>query len=140
MADIKYEDLKSILLKKFCPTSSIRVQRIPDLPQHPMSDRTPSQIFPRLKLLNEICLMYLTPQFRSTLVENEICDTSKLVEEAEKRHNAYLTAIHLRPSTLPTSDITAVRTAPHGLVIPHRLLNPSSVDIIYVMSTKLRNA
>ena len=44
-AEIKYEDLKAMLLKKFRPTSSIHAQRILDLPQQPMSDRTPSQIW-----------------------------------------------------------------------------------------------
>ena len=53
-ADIKYEDLKTMLLKKFCPTSSVHAQRILDLPKQPMSDCTHSQIchdiIPRLQL------------------------------------------------------------------------------------------
>ena len=44
-AAIKYEDRKAMLLKKFCPTSSVHALRILDLPQQPMSDRTPSQIW-----------------------------------------------------------------------------------------------
>ena len=43
-AEIKYEDLEAMLLNKFCPTSSVRAQRILNLSQQPMSDRTPSQI------------------------------------------------------------------------------------------------
>ena len=63
-------------------------------------------------LPKEIWLMCLTTEVRSTLVETDTCDTSKLVEEAEKRQNAYRAATHLRPSTIPTSDITAVRYRP----------------------------
>ena len=44
-AEIKYEHLKAILLKKFCPTSYVRAKHILDLPQQPMSDRTPSEIW-----------------------------------------------------------------------------------------------
>ena len=56
--------------------------------------------------------MCWTPEVRSTLVETDTYDTSKLVEEAEKRHNAYLAATHPRPSILPTSGITTVRQRP----------------------------
>ena len=121
-AEIKYENLKAMLLKKFYPTSSVRAQPILDLPQQPMSDRTPSQIWHEIFTLNEdtgshkqldlpreIWLMCLTPEVRSTLVETDTCDTSKLVEEAEKLHNAYLAATHLRPSTLPTSGFDNTR-------------------------------
>ena len=101
------------------------------LAAQPMSDHTPSQIWhvicTLLQLANitevtgshkqfdlpkEIWLMCLTPEVHSTLVETDTCDTSKLVEEAEKQHNAYLAATHLRPSTLSISDITAVRQSP----------------------------
>ena len=82
--------------------------------------------------------MCLTRQVRNTLVKTDTCDTSKLVEEAENRHNAYLAATHIIPSTLYTSDITAVS---HYSTLPaqqHRLLKPEYVGIIYVVATKLK--
>ena len=108
LADIKYEDLKTMLLKKYCQTSSVRAQRILVLPQQPIFNRTPSQvgdeILTRLQLsdINEDTWSYkqldlllrLTPEVRITLVETDTCDTSTLVWEAEKRHNAYLAATH----------------------------------------------
>ena len=137
-AEIKYEDLKAMLLKKFCQTSSVRAQRILDFPQQPMSYRTPSQIsyeiFTLLQLpdINEdteyhkqidlpkdIWHMCLIPEVRSTLVKTDACDISKLVEEAEKRHKAYLAATHLRPSTIPTLDITVVLHHPHTTCSTH---------------------
>ena len=94
-----------------------------------MSDRTPSQIwheistllqFPdinedtmshkQLDLPKENWLMCLTPQVRSTLCETDTCDTSKLVEEADKRHNVYITTTYI--TKLPTSDITTVLHRP----------------------------
>ena len=131
-----HEDLKAMLLKKLRPTSSVRAQRIRDLSQQHILH----EIFTLLQLpdinedtgfhkqfdlLKEILLMCLIPEVRSTVAEIDTCDTSKLVEEAERRHNAYIAATHLRPSTLPTSDITAVHQRPTLPAQPTRPTQPT---------------
>ena len=60
-ADIMYEDVKAMILKNFCPTSSIRIQRILDLPKQPMSERTPSQISLISLPMAQQTLMYALP-------------------------------------------------------------------------------
>ena len=40
-AEIKYDDLKSYLLRSFCPTLAVRTRRILELPQHSEADRIP---------------------------------------------------------------------------------------------------
>ena len=52
------QSLKAMLLKKFCPTSYVRAQRILDLPQQQMSDRAPSQIWRKIFTLLQLPDIY----------------------------------------------------------------------------------
>ena len=70
-AEIKYEDLNAMLLKKFFPTLSVRVQRILDLPQQPMSDHTLSQIW------HEIFTLLQLPDIKEDTGSHKQLDLTK---------------------------------------------------------------
>lgn len=135
-AEIKFEDLKSTLLTKFCPTPAVRAHRILDLPHQSQQDRTPLSVWheinmlqqlpdidsdtnlpKKLDLIKEIWLMCLPRDVRSALFNTDNREINDLVTEAEQRYNAtkaatssqpkYVTAIGLKADQTP-SDSTSI--------------------------------
>lgn len=126
-AEILYKDLKSTLLRIYCPTPAVRARRIMDMPASLPPDITPTQAWHEintlrtlpevdddgkhklLDLAKEIWLMCLPCAVRGGLTDTDNSDIEELMAAAEQLHIAHQAAT--KPSSLPSPsvDITAIR-------------------------------